>query len=640
MATYDPGRWYDISTEREFKAFREWCKTNKKPFFALKTNEKHSGDTWDCGWCKHFYKSCLSKSKFTDWMQTSRMYYCKGLISGFANQMSEDVGTSYGEYPFGYVYKNSKEYDYFCRPVSDDNGTAKNPTGLKKVYINTPDRLIDFLKQYEFSELVTVTFKDWNGSILSTQQIEKGKSATPPADPSRQGYIFTGWDGSYTNVQSNTTITAQYKQVQPETAQGKLIIDTYCFGAKHDVTFECSDSKLLYYLYPENQLVDTLDTKISFDANGATNGIQSDILVSIRRSWTCPSPTISRTNYIFTAWNTRRDGTGITYVPGTSYPAPTKVLTLYAQWTVTKKIYAVIATYDGNTDNKNKYDWGLSDADTISQTLNSAYGDRIVIKKLVQTDKPTANNVLDSIESYMNETSCQLLFIYLAAHGNRSNSRSRMLYSGNTYIYGDKLFNKLKNATCKIHLIVHACHAAQFVKAFNPSAVNISNNGDTLEKIEGKNVNFDDEIYNMPADFISDAKRVFATSTNIETKPLLRSATVASADPCMLVWTCCAGDEYGWSCCTDEKTKDPTWFAAMHNKIGSGLGLSFVDQFNKNITYSKFWNNMTADGQYCRLNQSYHTSLPTTYPTSIYGKGPTPQQAVFGNFDTNAIVFN
>ena len=60
----------------------------------------------------------------------------------------------------------------------------------------------------------TVTFKDWDGTILSTQTIEEGKSATPPTTPTRVGYKFDGWDKSYSNVTSNLTITATYSPIR------------------------------------------------------------------------------------------------------------------------------------------------------------------------------------------------------------------------------------------------------------------------------------------------------------------------------------------------------------------------------------------------------------------------------------------
>ena len=58
----------------------------------------------------------------------------------------------------------------------------------------------------------TVTFQDWNGTILKTEQVGEGYSATAPANPTRSGYMFTGWDKDFTNIQSDLIVTAQYVQ--------------------------------------------------------------------------------------------------------------------------------------------------------------------------------------------------------------------------------------------------------------------------------------------------------------------------------------------------------------------------------------------------------------------------------------------
>ena len=60
------------------------------------------------------------------------------------------------------------------------------------------------------SVLYTVTFKDWDGSVLKTQTVASGGSATPPSNPTRDGYRFTGWSGNYTNVTADVDIIAQY----------------------------------------------------------------------------------------------------------------------------------------------------------------------------------------------------------------------------------------------------------------------------------------------------------------------------------------------------------------------------------------------------------------------------------------------
>lgn len=60
----------------------------------------------------------------------------------------------------------------------------------------------------------TVTFMDWDGTVLKTETVEEGQSATAPADPARPGYTFIGWDTAYSKVLSNLTVTAQYNQIQ------------------------------------------------------------------------------------------------------------------------------------------------------------------------------------------------------------------------------------------------------------------------------------------------------------------------------------------------------------------------------------------------------------------------------------------
>ena len=68
--------------------------------------------------------------------------------------------------------------------------------------------------QYQINTY-TVTFVDWDGTEISTQEVEHGSAATAPADPEREGYTFTGWDVDFTNVTGDLTVTAQYEQNAP-----------------------------------------------------------------------------------------------------------------------------------------------------------------------------------------------------------------------------------------------------------------------------------------------------------------------------------------------------------------------------------------------------------------------------------------
>ncbi len=57
----------------------------------------------------------------------------------------------------------------------------------------------------------TVKFVDYDGAVLKTQVVNSGSAATAPSNPSRTGYDFDAWDKAYTNITANTTVTALYK---------------------------------------------------------------------------------------------------------------------------------------------------------------------------------------------------------------------------------------------------------------------------------------------------------------------------------------------------------------------------------------------------------------------------------------------
>ena len=56
----------------------------------------------------------------------------------------------------------------------------------------------------------TVTFLDWDGTVLDTQTVNWNTAATAPADPTREGYIFTGWSVAFDVITANLDVTAQY----------------------------------------------------------------------------------------------------------------------------------------------------------------------------------------------------------------------------------------------------------------------------------------------------------------------------------------------------------------------------------------------------------------------------------------------
>ena len=80
------------------------------------------------------------------------------------------------------------------------------------------------------SNTCTVDFTDINGTVLSSQTVEYGKSADPPKAPTIKGKRFTGWDKDFSKVTAHMTVQAVY-------TDRKLIKDCEISGFKTHMTF-------------------------------------------------------------------------------------------------------------------------------------------------------------------------------------------------------------------------------------------------------------------------------------------------------------------------------------------------------------------------------------------------------------------
>lgn len=69
----------------------------------------------------------------------------------------------------------------------------------------------------------TVTFVDWDGTVLKNYIATEGTSAIAPADPERSGYTFIGWDKDFSIVGYSFTVTALYEE-----NVNKYTVSFYC----------------------------------------------------------------------------------------------------------------------------------------------------------------------------------------------------------------------------------------------------------------------------------------------------------------------------------------------------------------------------------------------------------------------------
>ncbi|MCL1797767.1 MAG: InlB B-repeat-containing protein [Eggerthellaceae bacterium] len=124
----------------------------------------------------------------------------------------------------GTVTTTSEQVIWGANPVHVPTDMQPNPGFDQKpgswVGVDFPDGPIlentTFTYRYEPNDSYTVTFLDWDASVIAAVQVPHGADATPPADPTRDGWVFDGWNGDYTNVTEDRTIFATFvRELEP-----------------------------------------------------------------------------------------------------------------------------------------------------------------------------------------------------------------------------------------------------------------------------------------------------------------------------------------------------------------------------------------------------------------------------------------
>ena len=107
--------------------------------------------------------------------------------------------------------------------------TAKATPVLMRIYITNESRAFNV---YDNNTIYNVKFVDFDGTVLSEQEVPTGEAATAPAEtPRRPGYRFMGWDTSYDCITGNTTVTATYRQTPKTDAQDDEIVAEWIWGS-------------------------------------------------------------------------------------------------------------------------------------------------------------------------------------------------------------------------------------------------------------------------------------------------------------------------------------------------------------------------------------------------------------------------
>lgn len=118
---------------------------------------------------------------------------------------------------YGNVIKNEVVYDGndATPPILNDRDGYEF-TGWNVDYTSISENITVSPQYAEIaSENFTVSFYDYDGTtLLKSCSVRSGQSAVPPANPTKSGAEFLGWNGNYSKVNSNVNIIAVYSDSQ------------------------------------------------------------------------------------------------------------------------------------------------------------------------------------------------------------------------------------------------------------------------------------------------------------------------------------------------------------------------------------------------------------------------------------------
>ena len=296
--------------------------------------------------------------------------------------------------------------DYGTEITAPDNPTRKGYTFKgwdKEIPETMPAENITVKAQWGINQY-TITFDTNGGNEIAPITQDYGTKITAPADPTRKGYTFKGWDKEIpeTMPADNITVKAQWEinqytitfdtnggsEIAPITQDYGTEITAPDNPTRKGYTFKGWDKEI-----PETMPADNITVKaqweinqytITFDTNGGSEitPITQDYGTAI----TAPAdPT--RKGYTFKGWDKE--------IPETM---PAENITITARWRDTEKPTGeiIIGTNKWN-EFLNKLTFGIFFKDTQEVTINAVDNSGVVFVSYLVTDKELSEAELNSL---------------------------------------------------------------------------------------------------------------------------------------------------------------------------------------------------------------------------------------------------
>ena len=235
--------------------------------------------------------------QFTDWYLDDTKYDFNTAVTGGMTLTAKWTANSY---TITFDTDGGSKID----PITQDYGTQitapADPTREGYTFIGwdkaipatMPAEDLTVTAQWRINQY-TITFDTDGGSEIAPITQEYGTQITAPADPTREGYTFIGWDKTFptTMPAESITITAQWKDSEKPTGEIKIgenswksFLNTITFGRffkdTQTVTITAADNSgetvTIEYLLSEKALTESELAGMTFTAYSAPFSINPD----------------------------------------------------------------------------------------------------------------------------------------------------------------------------------------------------------------------------------------------------------------------------------------------------------------------------------------------------------------------------